>query len=259
MRQLKNTVSIAALFLGLVAGPGAYASKAYYSTGNGNVANGEAIFKNGKGDVPACQSCHGEDGSGNDDMKTPRLAGQYFNFIYKQLEDFAADRRIDRTMSVMNANAKGLTEQDRRDVATYVSSKHTEFKGSDLAAIKAGGEKVGEIYKGRALVEYGSPERNDGFPKELGSKGAGVSACKSCHGVAGNGAPPMYPMIGQQRYTYLVNQLKNWRDGSRANDPKGQMQAIAKRMSDDDIINAAAYLTQANPLTPGNRRTPYSH
>lgn len=257
MRNL--IVAVAATAFIALAPLGAEASKAYMVPGNGDMANGEKIFKQGKGDVPACNSCHGEDGTGNDDMGTPRISGQHYAFLVKQLEDFAADRRTDTTMFVMNANAKGLTPQDRRDVSTYLSSQRVQFKGSDLEALKQAGVVVGESYKGRALVEYGSPVRDDGFPKELGSKGPGVPACKSCHDYGGRGAPPVYPMIGKQRYVYLVNQLKKWRDGSRANDALGQMQAVARKLSDDDIHNAAAYLTGAHPTTQGNLRTPYDH
>jgi cytochrome c553 len=39
----------------------------------------------------------------------------------------------------------------------------------------------------------------------------------------------------------------------------GQMQAVARQLSDDDIHNVAAYLTGASPLSPGNFRTPYDH
>jgi cytochrome c553 len=233
------------------------ANSGMFPLGDGDMANGEKIFKEGKGDVPACMTCHGNNGEGNDDLNTPRLAGQFFSFLIKQLDDFANDKRTDTTMFVMNTNAKGLTVQDRRDVATYLAAKKADFTGSDLEALKASGVEVGLVYKGKALVEYGSPVRNDGFPKELGSKGPGAPACKSCHGYAGRGAPPIYPMIGRQRYTYIVNQLKKWRDGSRANDPKGMMQAVARKLSDQDILNAASYLTGANPISLGNSHNPY--
>src|SRR3569833_2851740 len=249
MRNIVVVISTAALIA--LAPLGAEASKGYMVPGKGDMANGEKIFKQGKGDVPACNSCHGEDGTGNDDMGTPRLAGQHYAFLVKQLEDFAADSRTDTTMFVMNTNAKGLTPEARRDVATYLSSKHVEFEGSDLEGLKKNGIEVGESYKGRALVEYGSPVRNDGFPKELGAKGPGIAACKSCHDYGGRGAPPVYPMIGKQRYVYLGNQLKKWRDNSRANEPLGQMRAIAHKMSDADIHDAAAYLTNAFSLFLG--------
>jgi cytochrome c553 len=242
MLKSLTSISIVALAVSVYAG-GAFAS-GQYPKGDGNKSNGQAIFENGKGDVPACNSCHGADGSGDDALGTPRLAGQFFTFLLKQLEDFASDTRKDETMFVMNANAKGLSAQDRRDVATYLASRATDFNGSDLADLKSQGVDVGQTNFGKSLVEFGSRE---------------VSACKSCHGYAGRGAPPVYPMIGQQRYTYIVNQLKNLRDGKRTNDPMGQMRAIAKKLSDDDIKNAAAYLTGASPLTNGNFHTPYDH
>src|SRR3569832_2461193 len=255
MRNIEVVISTAALIA--LAPLGAEASKGYMVPGKGDMANCEKIFKQGKGDVPACISCHGEDGTGNDDMGTPRLAGQHYAFLVKQLEDFAADRRTDTTMFVMNTNAKGLTPEDRRDVATYLSSKHVEFEGSDLEGLKKNGIEVGESYKGRALVEYGSPVRNDGFPKELGAKGPGIAACKSCHDYGGRGAPPVYPMIGKQRYVYLVNQLKMWRDKNQNNKPKKQKHTNTHKMSDADIHDAAAYLTNAHPTTPGFLCSPF--
>lgn len=214
---------------------------------NVNLANGEKIFKQGKGDVPACNSCHGADGMGDDNMGTPRLAGQIYQFVVKQLEDFANEKRQDTTMFVMNANAKGLSNQDRRDVAAYVNSLPSrKDQLSKLSELKANGQVVGETHLGKAMVLYGMPEK-------------GVPACKSCHDYNGRGVEPLYPRIGEQKYVYLVNQLKKWRDGSRANDPLGQMQAVAKKLSDQDIANAAAYLATASPYSPGNRRLPEEH
>lgn len=257
MRQVIAGISALAVVVGLAVPMTASATKAFWSSGDGDIANGQKIFEQGKGDVPACNSCHGPDGTGSDEMGTPRISGQFFTFLLKQLEDFASDKRQDTTMFVMNANAKGLTEQDRRDVATYLASLNPDFKGSDLDALKQSGISVGVVYRGRALAEYGSPERNDGFPSELGSKGPGAPACRSCHDENGRGAPPVFPIIGKQRYVYLVNQLKKWRDGTRANDPMGQMQAVARKLSDEDIEAVAAYLTNAHDTTPGNVATPY--
>ena len=253
MRRFISAASSAALVIAVIVPSIAFASSPMYPKGKGNIAAGKAIFENGKGSVPACTSCHGEDGNGNDDMGTPRLAGQYAVFLRKQLEDFATDKRKDETMFVMNDNAKGLSAQDRTDVSTYLESispgSHGKmtFAGSDLKAIAANGGTVGLANKGKTLVEWGSGAR-DVTP---------VAACRSCHGYNGRGAPPIYPRIGGQRYTYLVSQLKKWRDGTRTNDPMGQMQAIAKKMSDEDINNAAAYLTNASDYSSGNFRTPY--
>jgi cytochrome c553 len=213
---------------------------------SGNLKNGEKIFKEGKGSVPACTSCHGEDGMGNDMMGTPRLAGQISQFLVKQLEDYATDKRMDTTMFIMNANAKGLSPEDRRDVAAYLTTLPATGGGSDIKALAASGIEVGKPHLGMALVNYGDISR-------------GISGCRSCHDYNGRGVDPIYPRIGEQRYVYLVNQLKKWRDGSRANDPMAQMQKVARQLTDVDIINLASFLTNASPLSVGNTRTPEQH
>jgi cytochrome c553 len=111
-----------------------------------------------------------------------------------------------------------------------------------MQAIKDGGQPVGTRYKGEILVKYGVSGK--------------VSACMSCHGYNGRGAAPVFPVIGEQKFTYLVNQLHNWRDESRTNDPYGMMRAIAKKLSDEDILNAATYLATAPRTTEGNSRVP---
>lgn len=214
----------------------------------GNLQNGKKIFENGKGDVPACNSCHGKDGMGDDTMGTPRLAGQGFMYVVKELDDFATDKRMDTTMYIMNTNAKGLTDEDRRDVATYVNSLTKASVNSDLKKIKELGQPVGVRYLGKAIVDYGAGDR-------------GIPACRSCHGFNGRGAAPMYPVIGSQRYVYLLNQLKKWHDGTRKNDPMGMMRAVAKNMTEEDMHNVATFLTTAPRTTMGNNRTPkeYAH
>ena len=205
-----------------------------------SVGGGEKLFKNGKGDaVPACVSCHGDTGMGNDAMGTPRLANQGYTYLVKQLDDFAANRRTDMTLGVMNGIAKGLSEQDKRNLAYYLHTLKVKPELSNLDDVKASGKPVGVRYEGETIAKYGVEAK-------------GVSACLTCHQYNGRGAAPVYPMIGQQKYVYLVNQLTHWRDGSRANDPMGQMRAIAKNLSDADIQNVAAYLALAPQSTEGD-------
>ena len=244
--------SASAIALTMVLAPAAYAAG---KVTGADYANGKTIFESGKGNVPACNSCHGATGLGDDTMGTPRLAGQIYSVLLKQLDDYASDKRQDTTMFVMNANAKGMSQQDRKDVSAYLNSLGRVFSGkslqkasggSDIAALKESGVEVGESYLGKITVSYGIVER-------------GIPACLSCHGHNGRGVDPMYPRIGEQKFGYLVSQLKKFRDGSRTNDPMGQMQAVAKNMTDEDILNVATFLTQAPQTTIGNSRIPVEH
>jgi cytochrome c553 len=138
--------------------------------------------------------------------------------------------------------AGGLTEQERRDVAGYVNSLNGPPDVSDLKALKEGGTTIGERYLGQAIVKYGV----------IGK----VSACSSCHGYNGRGAAPLFPVIGQQKYTYLVNQLNSWRAETRTNDPYAMMRKMAHNLSDEDILNIATFLATAPTTTGGNTIVP---
>ena len=208
-----------------------------------NAENGKKIFMEGKGEAAACMTCHGEQALGNDGLGAPRLARIGYGYVLKQLTNFAQDKRTPEGVgAVMNGYAKALDEQDRRDVAAFVNTLEVVPELSDLKALKDEGQQIGQAYAGQILVLYGVKGK--------------VSACASCHGYNGTGVDPVYPKIGQQKYVYLVNQLKNWRDGSRANDPLGQMRIMAKNLTDEDIYNAATYLSQAPPSKMVGDRVP---
>lgn len=210
------------------------------STAGINVANGETIFNEGKGDAAACQGCHGEKALGNDAMGAPRLANIGQGYIIKQLTDFAADRRTpDGAGAAMNGFAKALSEQDRRDLAGFLNTLEYVVDPSDLKGLAADGNKVGQPEIGKAIVTQGVKGK--------------LPPCQDCHGF--NGRDPRFPAINQQKFVYLVNQLNNWRSDSRANDPTvdkiGIMRGIAKKLTDDDIANIAAFLSTAPRVSPG--------
>src|SRR5450631_1703906 len=210
------------------------------------VANGKKIFSEGKGDVPAYMTCHGAGGWGLEAMGAPRLAGIGFPYLVKELSDLAGGKRTPGGAgAVMPGFAAGLSAQDRRDVAAYVNTLSGPPELSDLKALKDSGTPVGERSLGQAIVKYGV----------LGK----VSACVSCHGYNGRGAAPMFPVIGQQKYTYLVAQLNSWRDGSRANDPYAMMRKTAHDLTDADIANIATFLASAPITTGGNTIVPVTN
>jgi cytochrome c553 len=251
IRALTNKMAAASLLAGSVLfwSHGASASEAGVGVeppelSEASIARGKKIFNEGKGDaVTACQTCHGVTGWGLDAMGAPRLANIGYPYIVKQLSDLASGKRVPSGAgAVMVVYAAGLNEQDRRDLAAYASTLDGPADLSDLNALKEAGTSIGERYLGESIVKYGV----------LGK----VSACSSCHGFNGRGAAPLFPRIGQQKYVYLINQLKSWRDGSRANDPYAMMQKMAKNLTDADIDNAATFLAMAPVTTVGNGRAP---
>ncbi|MBC7540269.1 MAG: c-type cytochrome [Bacteriovorax sp.] len=65
-----------------------------------------------------CIACHGKGGEGKASQKAPHIGGQYDWYIEKQLTDMKAGARIN---VAMNTILKGLSPQDMKDVAAYVT------------------------------------------------------------------------------------------------------------------------------------------
>jgi cytochrome c553 len=239
MRKL-TLISSTLLMLSITALPAGAAPQVGMNATRGIAENGALIFNEGKGDAAACQGCHGEKALGNDSMGAPRLANVGQIYIIKQLTEFAADKRTpEGAGAAMNDFAKALNEQDRRDLGVYLDTLEYQVESSDLKALAADGVKIGKVDLGKILVTEGIKGK--------------VPACQDCHGF--NGRDPKFPAINQQKYVYLVNQLNQWKAGTRANDPEvekvGIMRGIAKKLSDDDILNIAAFLSTAPRVAPG--------
>ena len=82
---------------------------------------GKTIFRDGVpgNNVPACMTCHGDNGQGNEAF--PRLAGQHADYIVKQLIVFQrTDQRPEG--AIMKTIAHELTADDIKNVAVYLQS-----------------------------------------------------------------------------------------------------------------------------------------
>lgn len=178
-------------------------------------ARGDAAA--GKKDAVVCAGCHGPDG--NSLAGTfPKLAGQHYTYLLKQLRDFKAGRRTNPIMSPMAAT---LTPQAMKDVAAYFSSQKIKPGHGDPALAKVG-EK---LYRG-------------------GNLKTGLVACSGCHGPEGHGNPlAVFPALRSQQPIYLETQLKNWRDRKRTNDPNGMMATVAAKLTNKEINELAQYIT----------------
>mgnify|MGYP001812887737 CR=1 FL=1 len=171
----------------------------------------------GKTKAQACFSCHGVNGNSVNPI-WPKLAGQHADYIAKQLADFkAGDQRND---PLMMGQVMSLSPQDMADLAAFFTKQKPSPGSADEAKL-AMGEK---IYRG-------------------GNKETGVSACIACHGPTGAGNPAAkYPMLNGQHSAYTVKALKDFRSGTRKNDPGKMMQNVAARMTDAEIEAVSSYM-----------------
>lgn len=172
----------------------------------------------GKTRSELCQGCHGEFGLSLEDL-IPNLAGQYANYIAKQLRNFQTGAR---THQIMNAMATTINDAELTDIAAYFSSQK-----------KMHGNGQGDNPVAKNLFLKGDASR-------------GIPPCVSCHGENGKGKAPnisTYPVIGGQHKAYLRAQLQHWRSGERSNSPDGVMNKVAKTLTDAEIESLTDYLS----------------
>jgi cytochrome c553 len=79
---------------------------------------------------------------------------------------------------------------------------------------------------------------NFSFAGDVAAGKARAGMCTTCHGPLGISQLPNAPHLAGQPEIYVIEQLKHYRDGKRANEV---MAVIAKSLSDKDIEDLAAW------------------
>lgn len=177
--------------------------------------------------IISCASCHGD--AGNSTLSdNPNLAGLPYEYINKQLLDFVKQDGADRAKrlgadgadSIMAPFAALLEEEDRANIAYYLSTQELDLDTAPAASNEDTMERGQQIWRG------GIPEKR-------------VPACAACHGASGAGIPGEFPRLAGQYPDYIAEQLHLFSTGDRDN--SAEMHDIADRMSDADIAAVADY------------------
>lgn len=189
-------------------------------------ATGEDIVLKGAPSVPACATCHGQNGEGQPDAGFPRLAGLDPTYLEQQINSFANGTRAN---DIMKPIATALSPEDRKAVIDYLSAK-TPPKAM---AAEQPDEKL--VAQGRVIATDG-----------LWSKG--VPGCNQCHGPNGQGVGHTFPRLAGQSVAYVDSQLKAWQAGTRSNDPLALMKGIASKLDDNEVAAVSAYYASLDPF-----------
>ncbi len=209
---------------------------------------GQALATQGGGNtVAACAGCHGGQGEGNAATGFPRLAGQSYAYLLHELESYAGDSRKN---PIMQPIAKAMSADQRQAGAAYYASL------APAAAASAGDSASASASTAAAAPASGPPADLSRARQlaQVGDEGRLVQACANCHGPDGNGHSAGIPYIAGQHAGYLNATLAAWRDGSRNNDPSGQMPLIAKSLADGDAASLAAYFSALSPPPTSRER-----
>jgi cytochrome c553 len=195
------------------------------------LADGLSLAKDGNlAGAPACSSCHGAQGEGGPDSSYPRLAGMSAAYLLRQLNSFADGSRDN---DIMPSVARSLTSDERRAVADYYASQQAP-RDAD-----ANPPEADLVARGKAIATVGLWDK-------------GLPACGACHGSRGQVVGEAFPRLSGQSATYIEDQLAQFGNGKRHNDPMHLMGGIAGKLTENDAKAVAAYY--ANSRDPSGRK-----
>ena len=164
-----------------------------------------------------CAACHGSSGGGTQDGQIPRIAGQHFSVLVKQLVDYRSARRWDPRMEHFADQHHLKNAQEIADVAGYAS---------EIETLPEAGVGVGS---GEFLARGTEIYR---------------SSCASCHGRTGDGSEQgQIPSVAGQNFEYLLRQIHDAIDGRRPNFSAAHIRLL-KGLDYAGITGVADYLAR---------------
>lgn len=173
-----------------------------------------------------CIGCHGIDGN-NDNGLYPILAEQGEAYLSKQLTDFKTGARIEEHMSSM---VEALTLSDIPNIANYFSIQ----KRKDSTLTLSEPHKEFDKAKGKIIYNTGIAEKS-------------TTACAACHASNGSGnAEAKFPSLAGQHADYIRKTLKEFRSGTRHNDPNKMMRGVTSNLTDKEINALSNYISTMN-------------
>lgn len=235
-----RSCSLVALLTVLGAVPSLAAAAASYLGAPGS-ANASA----GAGLSATCVACHGPKGN-SVSAAFPNLAGQNYNYLLKQLENFrSASRQAAPMSALIKVVPSAPGDQNLKNLAAYFAAQKLDRSKGANATVPKPAQKL-------AAAGYRIYAGGDGAEK--------VPACAACHMPSGLGNAPMaIPRLAGQPAPYVVSQLQRFASGKRHNSPQHVMRVIAKRLSNKQIKAVSAYVQELRPsLAPGVRMRSYA-
>jgi cytochrome c553 len=240
----------------------------------------EVVARGRQPDVRACGSCHRTEGTGGPENAS--LAGLPASYIVQQMADYKSGARKfsgppRSPVLLMTGTAKAATDAEVQAAAAYFSSlkpkaiiKVVETDTVPVTQIarvfytvgKNGGtepigERIVEVpvdldqFEHRdprsqfvAYVPSGSIARGEALAKNEGS--GKTTPCVTCHGLDLKGVDAV-PGIAGRSPSYLVRQMYDFQQHSRDGSAAALMAPVVEKLSHDDMISLAAYVSSLKP------------
>jgi cytochrome c553 len=240
----------------------------------------EVVAHGRKPDIWACALCHYPNGKGR--PENAGVSGLPVSYFVHQMHDFRDGLRKSADPNKRNTNlmivyAKAMTDDEIKAAAEYFGSmkwtpwikvvessnvpktrlaggmflplpgNEQEPLGQRIVEMPVNAEATEQLRDPRsgfiAYVPPGSIKKGE----SLVTTGAGKTvACTVCHGADLKGMGPV-PGIAGRSPSYLVRQLYDMQQNVRKGEWTSLMKAAVERLSEDDMLNIAAYVSSREP------------
>jgi len=235
----------------------------------------EIVAKGRRPDIRACALCHYPSGQGR--AENAGVNGFPVEYFIQQLKDFAAGNRKSadtrkQNTGAMASIAKAMTEEEMKASAEYYAAlpfkqwiKVQESTTAPKTRINVGlflaldgneteplGDRIIEVPLSAEQTEtYRNP--HSGFiayvPVGAVKKGEALAKsgqCALCHGADLKGIGPV-PTIAGRSPSYMMRQMYDMQQGTRKGMWTGLMKPVVANLSQNDLLDLAAYVASKNP------------
>jgi cytochrome c553 len=240
----------------------------------------EIVAHGRRPDVRACALCHYPNGKGR--AENAPISGLPVAYFIQQMNDFRNGARKSAEPRKANTNAmiaiaKAMTEEEIKATAEYFGAMpwtpwirvvetdmapKTRISGGLFLALD-GNEKeplgdriievpesaeASETYRNprSGFIAYAPPGSVKKGETLVTSGGGKTLACGACHGADLKGLGPV-PGIAGRSPSYLVRQMYDMQAGTRNGLWTPLMKKVVSGLSDDDMLDIAAYTASLKP------------
>jgi cytochrome c553 len=238
-----------------------------------------STVKNGRAPhVRACMLCHLPNGNGHPESAS--VSGLTANYVTEQMHEFRDGNRTNNRAPVMVEMAKDITDAELKEAAEYFASipapqqkwiRVVEGAMAPKNHVGTGGMRFFDPEGGTVAVApnmiYEVAEDGEGAElrdqhygfvdfvpagaikkgQTLATTGGGKTIqCSICHGADYKGIGDVPRLSGRGAY-YLIRQLNDIKTGARKGSVVALMKPVVEKLSDEDIVNLAAFMASRTP------------
>lgn len=201
----------------------------------------DADLDNGEEINEMCAGCHGEYGEGGKNGEYPRIAGQPYGFIKRQMHLFR-DRKRPNIPMLEYVDERQFPDEEIRDIAAYLATVKLATRLPPLPEDMENFDPLERLLLAKKVINIARFEGNVKKGEKLYKR-----ECKICHGDNGVGHHDKeVPMLAGQYTNYLQRQVKKYLDGVRIHDPEAPEDRLLAEFTTEELNDIFAYLSIAD-------------